>query len=319
MLEILAIIGPVFIIIAIGFISVRAEVVSKAECRGLGKFVITFALPAMMFRALSERSLAEVMNTDYLLAYTLGSLASFAFGFGWARWRQGENLPASAIRGLGTSVSNGFICYAVLLQFLGPASIVALALTFIVENILLIPLVLAIAESSGSSGQKFHRVVLQTLGRLAKNPLILSIAAGVGCAMLEVKLPGPLAKVVELFALSAVSVALFVIGGTLVGQKLGGMVDKIGIVTFGKLVIHPLAIFIAFLLVAPVDPVMHAAALTIASISMLSIYPILGQKYGQEGICAATLVATTTLAFLTISTMIWLIRSGIAIPGFTAS
>ena len=316
MSEILAIIGPVFIIIAIGFIAVRNEVVTKAECRGLGKFVITFALPAMMFKALSERSFAEVMNTNYLIAYALGSLAAFGFGLGWARWKQGESLQASAIRGLGTSVSNGFIGYAMLLQFLGPASVVALALSFIVENILMIPLVLALAEGSGSSGQKIHRIVLQTLGRLVKNPLILSIAAGVGCAVLEVKLPGPLAKVVELFALGAVSVALFVIGGTLVGQKVEGMVGKIGVITVGKLIVHPLAVFGAFMLVPAVDPLLMAAALTISSIPMLSIYPILGQKYGQEGLCAAALVVTTTAAFFTISTVIWLIRSGIAVPGF---
>lgn len=39
---------------------------------------------------------------------------------------------------------------------------------------------------------------------------------------------------------------------------------------------------------------------------MMSIYPILAQKYGQEGLCAAALVATTVTSFFTISGFLWL-------------
>jgi hypothetical protein len=39
---------------------------------------------------------------------------------------------------------------------------------------------------------------------------------------------------------------------------------------------------------------------------MLSIYPILAQKYGFEEMCAAALLLATVLSFLTISVALWL-------------
>lgn len=42
----------------------------------LGGFVITFCIPALIFRALGQRSLAEVANARYLAAYALGSRAA---------------------------------------------------------------------------------------------------------------------------------------------------------------------------------------------------------------------------------------------------
>ena len=50
-------------------------------------------------------------------------------------------------------------------------------------------------------------------------------------------------------------------------------------------------------------------AVTLACVPMLSIYPIIGQKYGQEGLCAAALVATTAASFLSISAILWLIET----------
>ena len=44
-----------------------------------------------------------------------------------------------------------------------------------------------------------------------------------------------------------------------------------------------------------------------AGVPMLSIYPIIGQRYGMESLCAAAMVATTVISFITISLMIWLV------------
>ena len=40
---------------------------------------------------------------------------------------------------------------------------------------------------------------------------------------------------------------------------------------------------------------------------MLSIYPLLSQKFGQEGLSAAALVAATTLSFFTVSGLLWVL------------
>lgn len=78
MADILAITGPIFLLIGLGYASVRAGLYPKASLPALGGFVITFCIPALLLRSLSQRRWAEVANLDYLAAYALGSLAVLA-------------------------------------------------------------------------------------------------------------------------------------------------------------------------------------------------------------------------------------------------
>ena len=46
------------------------------------------------------------------------------------------------------------------------------------------------------------------------------------------------------------------------------------------------------------------AMLIFSSVSMFTVYPLMGQPYGHEDICAAALMVATTMSFLTISTLL---------------
>jgi malonate transporter len=50
------------------------------------------------------------------------------------------------------------------------------------------------------------------------------------------------------------------------------------------------------------------AMVIFASVPMVTIYPLLGQRYGEEEFCAAALLVTTTLSFLSISAALFFIR-----------
>lgn len=310
MLQVFTITGPVFIVIAIGFAAVRSRLFAKADTRLLGKFAINIALPAMLFKALTERPFAEILNTTYLLAYAIGSAAAFGIGVGVAHFVRKKSLRFSAVHGMGMSLSNsGFIGYPIVLQLLGPPAAIAMALCFLVENLLMLPLALSLAESSGNrEAEKPLVVLLNTFARLGRNPLILAIGAGFACALLEIRPPAPLARAIDLLALAAAGVALFVIGGTLVGLKVSGMLGDIALIVAGKLLLHPLAVFAALALLPPIDPTLRIAAITFACMPMFSIYPIVAQKYGHEEFCAAALMAATVTAFFTISAAIWLLQ-----------
>lgn len=312
MLEILAITGPIFAIIAIGFASVRLDYFSRGDVRVLGKFVIGFALPALVFRALSERSFAEIMNLNYLAGYALGSLAAMGAGIGFAYFGQKRSLQASAMKGLGMSVSNsGFIGYPVVAQFLGPPAAVGMALTMIVENMLMIPLALGLAEGGmrKGGGRSAWHAVLDSFSRVIRSPIIIAILAGFICSMLGVRIPPVVDKAVDLFAGGAGALALFVIGGMLVGLQPGRMLGDIAQIGLGKLLLHPLAVLAVFMVLPQPEPMLFAAALGFACMPMMSIYPILAQQYGEEDACAAALLATTVTSFLTISIALWWMRS----------
>lgn len=307
MLDILAVTSPIFLLIALGFFAVKHDVVPRTGVRALGAFVINFALPALLFRTLSERSFAEIMNVGFLLAYALASLAVMAAGVAFGHFLRGRDLQVSTLIGVGMAFSNsGFIGYPITLQLLGPPAAVALALAMLVENLLMLPLALALAESGQAGGKKPHLIIGESLLRLLKSPIILAILAGFTFGVLRITPPEPLARAVDMLASASGSVALFVIGGTLVGLRLKGMVTDIVGIALGKLLLHPLAMLAALLALPPIDPKLQLAAVTLATVPMLSIYPILGHRYGQESLCAAALLATTSASFVTISGVLWL-------------
>jgi predicted permease len=59
---------------------------------------------------------------------------------------------------------------------------------------------------------------------------------------------------------------------------------------------------------AVLEPPLRNAAVLLAAMPMMSIYPILAQTYGKEDLGAAALLVTTVLSFFTLSGLIWLSR-----------
>ncbi|MFC6670482.1 hypothetical protein [Marinobacterium aestuariivivens] len=70
---------------------------------------------------------------------------------------------------------------------------------------------------------------------------------------------------------------------------------------------HPLLVSLMILLIPGLEPQLKAAAVLMASMPMMSIYPIIGGNYGYRSICSSMLLATTLLSFVTISVTLGLV------------
>lgn len=308
MLQILGITAPIFLIIGIGFIATRLQWISREQVAGMGRFVISFALPALVFKALVERPLDEVFERNYLLAYGLASLLVFALGFAVSRRWRGDGLSASAISAVGMSMSNsGFIGYPIAALVVGEAAAVGLAMGVLIENLLMLPLAFALAEVGESQGLGLRATAVATGKRLLSNPIIIAICLGLLVALVGLHVPAIPMRAVDMLAQSSAPVALFVIGGSLVGMRVGGMVTDLLQISLGKLVLHPLAVLLCFSFLPVSDPSLRVAGVLFACAPMMSIYPIVGQRFGLQGRCAAALVGATLLSFVTYSLFIgWL-------------
>ncbi|MCF8161464.1 MAG: AEC family transporter [Polaromonas sp.] len=311
MIEILAITGPIYMAIALGYATTRGGLFTRADMRVFGQFVIKLALPAMLFNALSQRQISEILNPAYALAYLAGTLVVLGLSLAWGK-RSGLSATDNVVAAMGMTCSNSsFVGYPILLLMVAPVAAVALALNMLVENVLVIPLLLALAERSRGETGHWTVVVGQSLKRLATNPIILAMAAGLFVSVMRWQLPEPVLRAVNLFALSSAGLSLFVIGGTLVGLPLRGMARQIMPIAFGKLVLHPLAVLVAALALpwlgmAALEPQLRVAAVLMAAVPMMSIYPILAQSYGREDLGAAALLLTTVASFFSLSGVIWL-------------
>jgi hypothetical protein len=210
MLDILAITGPIYLTIALGYFLTRRGLFARADMRVLGQFVINLALPALLFNALAQRKLADILNGRYLLVYALGSLAAMGLGLLWARRGARQDPTTSVFWAMGMSCPNsGFVGFPIALLVIGPVAGVMLGLNMIVENLLLIPLLLALAESSTGSGGRWHTVLRQSLLNLARNPMVLGLLAGFVVSALQWQMPSPLARTVTMFAQASAALSLF--------------------------------------------------------------------------------------------------------------
>ncbi len=310
MLDILAITGPTYIIIALGYLCTRGGLFSKMDMRVFGKFVLNIALPALLFNALAQRSLRQVMHTDYLLAYGLGALLAMSMGFVWARYLGIRSASESSYFAMGMCWSNsGYMGYPIVLMLVGQDAAVALALNMLVENLLMLPLLTSLADRGEKGADGYLRNLWQLACSLARNPMIVAIVAGFGFSAADLQLPGPIARTVTLFSQASTALALFVIGGTLVGLQIHGLRTRVAQITAGKLIGHPLVVVVVMLWLVPVNaPELRTAAVLYAAMPMLGIYPLLAEKHGYQEISAATLLVTTVVSFFSISALIGLLR-----------
>jgi predicted permease len=313
MLDILAITSPIYVIVLLGYLSTRFGLFDKPDMRVFGKFVLNLALPALIFNALAQRHITEVLRPAYLLAYLGGSLLIMSTAYLTARHLGGLNRIRSTFLAMGMSCSNSsFIGFPILMLMLAPVAGVALALNVIVENLVMLPLLLVMAENARGGGGTWRQVAAGTLKRLSRNPLVLSVTAGLAISLAEVELPAPMLRTVTLFAQASGGLSLFVIGGTLVGLSLSSGWQRVVPLVAGKLVGHPLAVLLVISLlpligVAPMEPALRSAALLMAAMPMLSIYPILAQAYGEADRSATALLICMVASFFTLSTWMWLV------------
>lgn len=302
--------GVVFILIGLGYLSVRLRLFSDADMGILGKYVVNLAMPALIFRAMTGRDIGDVVDHGYLIAYLAGSLAVFAAGYGYSRRVLAMPALASSFQAMGTSCANsGFVGYPILLIALPPVASTALALNMIVELLVMIPLTLIMAERAQGGNGSGLAMIGRIGARLLRNPIVLALIAGLAVSLLRIHPPFVITQPIELLAQSSAAIALIVIGGTLAGLRLRSMDARVLPVIIGKLILHPLAVALALAGVAALgfgvrNPMLIDAAIILAAMPPMTMYPILAQRYGQQNIAALAMFAMTVLSFFTISALL---------------
>lgn len=311
MLDLISLILPIVILISVGFFAVLAKAVSPQLVQALGIFVLNFALPALILNALLQQDLRQTLNWNYILVYGVGSLLTFGIVFAVARYFLRRPLPAASMAALGGSASNsGFVGFPVASLAIGAPALTALPLSMLVENILIIPLALAIAESTGRQGKSVSAVIGQTARRLARTPLIMAIVVGAVLSAAGVRLPMPLATTLGMMADAAIPCALLVVGGTLATLQVQSVAGDVSLIVAGKLILHPILVALGFAWIGGVPPGLMVAGIILASAPMLTVYPIIGARFGQERLCAAALVAATVAAFATMVVLLGYLLAG---------
>lgn len=320
MLDILAITAPIYAIVLIGFLTTRFGLFTRDDMRVFGSFAVTLLLPALTFRALSQRPIGETFDATYVAAYLVATLTLVALAIAWGRKVAGMSPVASILSAMGMSAPNsGFVGYPVLLLTLPSVAGVSLALNMTMENLIVTPLLLTLAEGARSGGGRLAALRV-AFARLVRTPLIVGMALGLVVSLLRIPLPRAFTQTVDMFANASGAVALFVVGGTLAGMAAGAgarnLAGRVAPIVIGKLALQPLLVAAALFALTqagapPVGPGLAAAVLIMAATPTMTIYATLAQRYGEEEMGAAGMMATTVASFFTLSGLLWLLdRAG---------
>lgn len=314
MTRVLLITAPIYLTILAGYLAVRAGHLTDQAVRTLGAFAIDFALPALVFSAVAGQRLNEILNWTYILAYLAGSLAvgSLALAQAFARRPGKGSMTGAACFAMGAASSNSaFIGFPVLLLAAPEVAGIALALNIVVENLAVIPLFLLLAEG-GRDPRATGPAIRHALSRLLMRPLILGLLAGVLVSSLGLELPEAVSRTINMFAQASSALTLFFVGGTLAGVEFRRLLPSISPMVLAKLILHPLFVWLAIIAagiigVGSFDTQLKNAAIVMAAMPVMAMYPVLVQRYGHEGIASTALLMTTAGSFFTVNALLWLL------------
>ncbi|WP_137701184.1 AEC family transporter [Marimonas lutisalis] len=309
MLAILSITFPIYVVIALGYVCVQRGVFRPDHMPVFGGYVMNIALPALLFNAVATRDVSQVFNLTYMAVFLAGALATIAIAF-LAFTLTGTAPTRRAVAIMGTTCPNsGFVGYPVMLLTFPSLAGQILALNMLVENFIIIPICLAIMEASKAEQAHILRKLRNILWGVLKRPMVLSLLAGLAFSLSGLAMPEPATRIFSMLAASASALALFVIGGSLVGVPLRGNWGTSVQIVLGKLLLHPAMVALALLAVpmmglAPLSPDLAKAVVISAAIPMFSIYALFAQELGHEGMASIAQILATSAAFITLSALL---------------
>lgn len=304
MSAIIEIVLPVFGVILCGYVVGKTPLLGPQGLKGFSNFVFCVAVPALMFRALAKGTTAEAADFGIVYAYFIGCMIVFVIAFLVGRLAFRLPMPELGIFGMASVFSNT-VMLAIPLSYtvFGDAGLVQIMLIITFHSMILIPIATVVVEiGRGEGAGNPLRIAGSTIVALAKNPVIISMVAGISWAATGWDIPGPVDRFLGLLGSGGVPCALFALGATLTTFRLGGEARQSAALLALKLVVHPAAAWVLATQVFVLEPLPAAVAVMTAALPTGINVFILAQHYDHYATRAATAVlASTALSAVTVA------------------
>jgi predicted permease len=298
---------PIFAVIFIGWVLRVRGIVADSFFAPANRLVYYLAIPAMVFRSISNASL-ESQFSPLVLGISLFS-ATVVFGASWVVARPIGISPGRR----GTFIQNsfhgnlGYIGLAVAFYYLGEegltrASLIA-GFLMILQNFLAV-----IALQFHRVGRHDDRYIRRVLLKIAGNPIVLSALAGIAWSLLEIPVPLVLERCLSIISGLALPLALLIIGGSLTFDLLRIRLATVAFSTGFKLLLTPAIGFAlcSFFKAEPSDAL--PAVILLASPTATVSYVMAREMEGDADSAVVAISFSTLLSALTF--IFWLTVAG---------
>ena len=305
MQALLEVILPVFLVTGFGYAAVWRGYLSDAAMDGLVKFTQNFAIPCLLFRAISTLNLGENFDPALLGSFYAGATLSFIAGMFGARLLFHRPWEDSIAIGFCTLFSN-----SVLLGL--PITERAFGTSALAPNYAIVALHapfcyilgFTVMEIVRASGGGLRRAAGSILGSVARNALMIGIALGFLVNVTAFPLPGIVIDAADLMAQAALPAALFGLGGVLYRYRPEGDAGTIAMVCGISLIFHPAAVWLSGNAAGLSTGQFRSAVLTAAMAPGVNTY-IFANIYGvAKRVAASSVLVGTAASILTV--WLWL-------------
>jgi len=306
MTGLLVIILPVFLVMAFGFLAVWRGFFSAASVDALMKFAQTFAIPLLLFRAISTLDLGAGYDPGLMVSYYGASLAGFFLGMVGARFLFSRPWVDSVAIGFAALFANSVLLgLPIMERAFGPG---ALAPNFAIISLhapFCYLLGITTMEIARGVGRGFGRTMLNVARGMFQNALMLAIVLGFAVNLTGLALPKPLAGAFDLMALAALPTAVFALGGVLARYRPEGDLRVVLWICGISLLMHPmLALVLGQRVFALPEGMVQSAVVTAAMAPGINAF-VFASLYGVAQRVVATSVLAGTLLSV-ISVTFWL-------------
>ncbi len=302
MAALLEVILPVFLVIGAGYAAVWAGLFTDAWVEGLMVFTQRFAIPCLLFTAMSSLDLSQDFDWKLLISFYAGATASFFAGVLGARHLFGRPWT--------DSVAIGFACMFSNTVLLGlPITERAFGAEALVGNYAIIAFHAPFGYALGITAMEMARAGRGELGSarfagtvlkaMFSNALILGILLGLAVNLSGVALPGPVSEALDLMVRAALPSALFGLGGVLYRYRPEGDLRQIAWMLAAALVLHAGVTFSLGTLLGLGAVGMRSAVITAAMSPGVNAY-IFANMYGvARRVCASAVLMGTGASLFT--------------------
>ncbi|NOE19491.1 AEC family transporter [Ruegeria atlantica] len=294
---------PFFAIIGLGFWAGRTRFFTAEATAYLTKFVFFFALSAMLFRFAATLPFAEIFKARLILGYLLGTMTVYVLASAIA-WLRGLDIPTAAVEAQCAAIGNvGFLGLPMLSLLFSEAAIGPVMLVLTVDLVVFSSLIVILIN--GGRDGRLTPTTFKLIGLgLVRNPMIVSISAGLIWSSLQLPVPEPLGDFLIILGGAATPGALFAIGASL-ADKSAERVQIAAWLSFCKLVIHPACVAVALLWLIPIDTFPATVAISAAALPVAGNVYMLAAHYGiAPHRASAAILLSTIVSILTVPMVI---------------
>ncbi len=300
---------PIFGVILAGLLAGRWRILGGEATAALNAFVSYFALPVLFFGTLARTPVRAVLAPELMLGFSLVVLATFGLGM-LSTWLAGRGgLARMSLQGIAASWGNvGYMGVPLCLAAFGEPGLPPAMLAVIVTSIISMVFGVMLIELEVAAGHGPVVTFLNAAWNVARNPLPLSIVAGIIWSGLALPLPTPVEKWLDLLGAAASPCALFAIGLFLSDKSVRHGLAEAGLATLIKLLVQPLLAAVVLPWFIDLKSVAGQAALVMASLPTAANAFVLAKQFNiQVEQNTASVLLSTAFSVLTVSALlVWL-------------